>query len=118
MGDAEAIYSHFRITIALNPVVCIARILNPTRILIVTVDFIRNKKKSERDARLLVFFNRRQKKPLFFWYQTLFCNKQHELHNHTLYKPTVIAYEGSVNRGRRFVKNIHNSKHVRSSAAL
>lgn len=67
MGDAEAIYSHFRITIALNPVVCIARILNPTRILIVTVDFIGNKKKkNERDAKLLVFFTRRQKNTFFF----------------------------------------------------
>ena len=66
MGDAEAIFSHFRITIALNPVVCIARILNPTRILIVTVDFIGNKKKNERDARLLVFFTRRQKNTFFF----------------------------------------------------
>lgn len=78
MGDAEALYSHFRITIALNPVVGIARILNSTRILLVMVDFIGNakkkKKKNERDARLLVFFTRRQKK--FFWYQTLFCNKQ------------------------------------------
>lgn len=118
MGDAEAIYSHFRITIALNPVVCIARILNPTRILIVTVDFIGNKKKKMNETQSCWYFSPGDKKTLFFWYQTLFCSKQHELYTHTLYKPTVIAYESSVNRGRRFVENIHNSKHVRSSAAL
>lgn len=48
MGDAEALYSHFRITIALNPVAGIARILNSTRILLVMVDFIGNAKKKKK----------------------------------------------------------------------
>lgn len=49
MRDANAIYSYFRITIALNAVVCIARILNPIRILIVPVDFIGNAKQKEKN---------------------------------------------------------------------
>lgn len=67
MGDAEAIYSHFRITIALNPVVCIARILNPTRILIVTVDFIRNRKKKVNETQGCWYFSTGDKKNHFFF---------------------------------------------------
>jgi len=66
VGDAEAIFSHFRITIALNPVVCIARILNPTRILIVTVDFIGNKKKMN-ETQGCWYFSPGDKKTLFFF---------------------------------------------------